>query len=71
MEFNENIGFSTSNLDSLEDLDKVHGHYWELSEKHRSILLAKDEEYYRMTEMPLDPLHPVYYHVFRASLPDE
>jgi len=30
-----------------------------------------DQEYSQMKDLPSDPLHPIYYHVFKNTLPLE
>ena len=47
------------------------GHMHELSEEQFSQVVAKEEEYKAMKQMPMDPLHPVYYHTFTYTLPQE
>jgi len=49
----------------------VHGHFFDLSEEQQEEMLKIEKKYKKRTKLPTDPNHPMYYHVYRDTLPSE
>ena len=62
---------SSQDLDfqKVDDLMLVHGRYEELSEKQKYEMLLFEQQYSKFQQLPSDPMHPIYYHVFSNTLP--
>ena len=64
----------TFNFNNVGDLMRLQGHFYDLSPAQRQDYMKSERAMIAMFEkgnMPDDPLHPYYYHIYTRTLPDE
>ena len=65
------VEVSKLDFTKTKELINIHGHYYDLSNFQQEEMLRIEKEYSNYEKMPIDPLHPFFYHIYSNTLPPE